>query len=236
MLKPTFSERMPVRSRSRPSRAASHSRVLAHRGDGVVEIGGESGADRGRAVRVLRDRAVEQGEQIRAGVEETGDDRRQDGETASRRTRPSSRARIDSISGTARSAAARVRNSRGSGAAAGDAAQQPLQVADRGQGIAKGSARAVAPPTRAPTIRCRRAISSRSRSGWPTSRRRARAPMAVRVRSSTPSRLPRVPPVPRERVSSRLRRVAASSPTQRPGDSTRSPVSSASSAGFVRSR
>ena len=70
------------------------------------------------------------------------------------------------------------------------------------------------------TIACRRAISPRSRSGWPTSRRKARAPMAVRVRSSTPSRLPRVPPVPKERVSSRLRRVAASSPTQRPGDSS----------------
>src|SRR5262249_23819379 len=54
-------------------------------------------------------------------------------------------------------------------------------------------------------------------------RRSARAPIAVRVSSRTPRRLPRVPPVRWLRVNSRLRRGAAAGPTHAPGGSGRRP-------------
>ena len=89
---------------------------------------------------------------------------------------PRDRATV-SISGMARRAAARVRNSRGPAPRAGDAAEQPFQVADGGQRIAQRRARRWRRDQRRRRCACRRAISARSRSGCPIRRRRARAPM-----------------------------------------------------------
>ena len=96
------------------------------------------------------------------------------------------------------------------GPAGGHAGQQPLDVVDAAQASRAGRRTATGSPTNSSTASSRARIAAASVSGLATQSASSREPIAVTVRSSTPSSEPSRRPSRMVRVISRLRRLASS--------------------------
>ena len=192
---------MPVRSRSVRSRLAIHSRASLAR-PGAHPAPARTRAESRRPCRAApaarrRSPRSSRAEHLRAD-----------------RERPAPGHAVRPVSADVRQGSAAqsrsVARSRGVGDAGDRPVDQPLDIADRARAPVASSARARASPVKPATPSWRSRSASRSSSGCPIQRRSRRAPIGVRVWSSTAIRLCRFSPRALS-VSSRLRRVCASS-------------------------